>query len=62
MGLVLFDTASEFIKDPSLGSSALIGAAGSFLIILVGSLLVGIVLSICMAAIIKRSEVGMSVR
>lgn len=57
VGLVLFDTSTDFIKDPTLGSSALVGAVGSFLINLAGSLLVGILLSVLMAAVIKRSEV-----
>jgi len=56
VGLVLFDTAKDFITDPSLGTGRLFKAVGTFVLNLGGSLAVGILLTVLMAALVKHSQ------
>lgn len=54
VGLVLFETTREFIKD-NKGTTFILNSVVNFCVVLVGSLILGAVLSVIMAWIIRRA-------
>ena len=57
VGIVLFSTAREFIEGTS-SASTIYEACGRFVLNLVGSTLVGLVLPVVLAAVIRHSEIN----